>query len=138
MLPEILAEFRGCFTQPAHDGFLAENHHGVKQRWRDRLPDDCHADSVDEQAGLYPGGFGHSARGMIAGIVAPIRNGGKSLRGLVKQLFDLDRLFPELFLRRGIAGKLVAEKGARPGCKIRQEPDARPPQPILPSTVRSF
>src|SRR6202521_6301595 len=60
------------FSQSADDAFAAQSHHGVEERRRDGLADDGHARGVDEQAGLYAGGFGDGARGEVARIMIPI------------------------------------------------------------------
>ena len=64
---------------------------------------------------------------MIASVVVPLAERFQRVREF-REEFRRFRIFPEFCDGRGIAKEIVAEKGARPRRKIRQQPYARPQQ----------
>src|SRR6266849_5553813 len=112
-------------AQTVHNALLAEYDHGIEERRRNRLPNDCHARRINQQAGFYAARFGNRTRRVVASVVVPFAERFQRIREF-REEFRRFRIFPEFGDGRGIAWEIVAEKGARPRRKIRQQPDARP------------
>src|SRR4029077_17658694 len=98
-------------SQSAYDALLPQRHHGIEERRRNGLANDGDARRVDQQPGLHTGGFGDGARSMVAGVMIPFGQPGKSVRQFSEQFRDF-RIFPELLFGRWIDGKIIAEEGA--------------------------
>jgi hypothetical protein len=63
-------------AEAVYDAGLAQDDHGVEQRRGYGLADYGDAGGVDQEAGFHAGGFGYGARGVIAGVVIPLGQGG--------------------------------------------------------------
>src|SRR5580700_10612170 len=98
--------------QTAYYARLPQRHHRIEERRSNGLANDGDSRGVNQQPGLHTGGFGDGARSMVAGVMIPCGQRGKSVRQFSEQLWDF-RIFPELFFRRWINGKIIAEEGPR-------------------------
>src|SRR5712664_799554 len=98
-------------TQASNDALLAEYDHRIEERRRNRLAHDRHARRINKQAGFDSARFGNGARRMIASVVVPFAERFQRVREF-REEFRRFWILPEFCDGRGIARKIVAEKGA--------------------------